>query len=78
MKTNASSGDYTAKAFLSKDKRHYAEKSFRGKRIFLQLKCHLNSVKIDASGKFMQFQYINHSCLEITFSFIAILFTTLI
>ena len=36
-------------------------------------KSHLNSIKIE----FMQFQYIDHSYLGITFSFLAIFFTTL-
>ena len=41
------------------------------------LKFRLNSVTIDESGTFMQLQYIDHSDLEITLSFIALLFTTL-
>ena len=58
--------------------RHYVQKSFRGKHIdFMLLKFDLSSDKIHQSGKFMQFQYIDHSYLEITFSFLAILTTTL-
>ena len=45
--------------------------------IFTQLKFHLNYVKIDKSGKFMQFLYIAHSYLGITFSFLATLITAL-
>ena len=45
--------------------------------IHTQLKFHRNNVKIYQSGKFMFFQYIDHSHLGITFSFFAILITTL-